>query len=46
MDDIDALIRFSPYEQAQMGLEQNLFSIIKTLEYLEIAYMNGRVPGE
>ena len=46
MEDIEQLIRFSPYEQAQMDKEQNLYSIIKTMEFLEFAYMNGRVPGE
>ena len=29
-----------------MDKEQNLFSIVKTMEFLEFAYMNGRVPGE
>jgi hypothetical protein len=33
-------------EEAQMEREQNIFAIIKTMEFLEIAYMNGKVPGE
>ncbi len=45
MEDIEALIRFSPQEQAQNDKEQNLFAIIKTIEFLEFAYMNGKVPG-
>ena len=45
MEDIDSLIRFTPLEQAQYEKEQNLYSIIKTIEFLEFAYMNGRVQG-
>lgn len=45
MEDIDSLIRFTPQEQAQYEKEQNLYSIIKTIEFLEFAYMNGRVQG-
>ena len=45
MEDLDALIRFTPQEQAQFEKEQNLFSIIKTIEFLEFAYMNGKVTG-
>ena len=45
MDDIDSLIRFTPQEKAQYEKEQNLFSIIKTIEFLEVAYMNGKVKG-
>lgn len=45
MEDIEALIRFTPQEQAQNEKEQNLFSIIKTIEFLEFAYMNGKVLG-
>lgn len=45
MEDIDALTRFDPMEQAQFEKEQNLYSIIKTIEYLEFAYMTGKVQG-
>lgn len=45
MEDIDSIIRFTPLEQAQFEKEQNLFSIIKTIEFLEFAYMNGKVAG-
>ena len=45
MEDIDALTRFDPMEQVQFEKEQNLFSIIKTIEYLEYAYMTGKVQG-
>ena len=34
MEDIDDLIRMDPMEQARYEKEQNLFSIIKTVEYL------------
>ena len=45
MEDIEALTRFSPQEQAHFEKEQNLYSIIKTIEFLEFAYMSGRVKG-
>ena len=45
MEDLDALIRFTPQEQAQFEKEQSLSSIIKTIEFLEFAYMNGKVSG-
>jgi hypothetical protein len=45
MEDIDALIRFTPQEQALFEKEQNLYSIVKTIEFLECAYMNGKVAG-
>lgn len=45
MEDIDSLIRFTPQEQVQFEKEQNLFSIVKTIEFLEFAYMNGKVAG-
>ena len=46
MEDIASLIRFTPMEEAQMEREQNLYSIIKTMEFLEFAYMNGKVAGD
>lgn len=45
MEDIDALIRFTPEEQSVFEKEQNLYSIVKTIEFLEYAYMNGKVEG-
>ena len=45
MEDIDALTRFDPMEQVQFEKEQNLYSIIKCIEYLEYAYMTGKVLG-
>ena len=45
MEDIDSLTRFDPLEQAQIAKEQNLYSIIKTIDYLEFAYMCGKVQG-
>ena len=43
MEDIDSLTRFDPLEQAQFAKEQNLYSLIKTIDYLEFAYMCGKV---
>ena len=34
MEDIDSIIRLDPMEQVQYEKEQNLYSIIKTVEYL------------
>ena len=34
MEDIDSLTRLTPQEQIQYEKEQNLYSIIKTIEYL------------
>lgn len=34
MEDIDALTRFTPEEKVQFDKEQNLFSLIKTIEFL------------
>jgi len=45
MEGIDSLTRFTPLEQAKFEKEQNLFSIIKTIEFLEFAYMTGKVKG-
>ena len=56
MDDIEAVIRFTPTEQIQFEKEQNIYSIIKTMEFLvrlpfqfiilkEFAYMNGKIQG-
>lgn len=45
MEDISHLTRFTPQEQAQFEKEQNLYSLIKTIEFLEFAYMTGKVKG-
>ena len=34
MEDIDSIIRLNPMEQVHFEKEQNLYSIIKTVEYL------------
>ena len=34
VEDIDDLIRLDPMEQVRFEKEQNLYSIIKTVEYL------------
>ena len=34
MDDIEAVIRFTPQEQIQFEKEQNIYSIVKTIEFL------------
>ena len=45
MQDINELIKFTPQEQAQNEKEQNIYSIIKTMEFLEYAYVMGKVDG-
>lgn len=45
MEDINALTRFTPQEQVAYEKEQTLYSIIKTMEFLEFAYMTGKIKG-
>ncbi len=42
---MESILEFSPQEQAMFEKEQNLYSLIKTIEYLEWAYMSGKVQG-
>ena len=43
--DLDQILAFSPQEQIDFEKEQNIYSIIKTIEYLEWAYMSGKITG-
>ena len=43
--DLDQVLQFSPDEQIRFEKEQNLYSLIKTIEYLEWAYMCGKIKG-
>ena len=43
--DLAEILDFTPEEQINFEREQNLYSIIKTIEYLEWAYMSGKIPG-
>ena len=43
--DLDQILSLSPEEQLIFEKEQNLYSIIKTIEYLEWAYMSGKIQG-
>jgi hypothetical protein len=45
VEDIHDILRFSPQEQSIFERNANVFSIIKTMEYLEIKYANGEVKG-
>ncbi len=45
MEDVASLLRLDPNEENELQKFQNLFSIIKTLDYLEWAYMSGKVKG-
>ena len=44
--DLDQLLQFTPQEQILFEKEQNLYSIISTIEYLEWAYMHGKIEGK
>ena len=44
--DLDQILAFSPQEQIDFEKEQNIYSIIKTIEYLEWAYMSGKITGD
>ena len=41
--DLEQILEFTPEEQINFEKEQNLYSIIKTIEYLEWAYMSGKI---
>lgn len=43
--DLAQILDFTPEEQINFEKEQNLYSIIKTIEYLEWAYMSGKIQG-
>jgi hypothetical protein len=43
--DLEQLLKLSPQDQITFEKEQNLYSIIKTVEYLYWAYMSGKVKG-
>ena len=43
--DLDQILALTPEEQLTFEKEQNLYSIIKTIEYLEWAYMSGKIQG-
>ena len=43
--DVDQILQFSPQEQIDFEKEQNIYSIVKTIEYLEWAYMSAKIKG-
>ena len=45
-EDLDTILQLNPAEKLQFERDQNLYSIIKTIEYLEWAYMSGRIKGK
>ena len=45
MEDVESALRFQPHEQIHFEKLQNVYSIVKTIEYLEWAYMSGKVKG-
>ena len=45
MEDISSITRLSPQEQVYYEKLQNIYSIVKTIDYLEWAYMSGKVKG-
>ena len=44
--DLEEILEFTPAEKLSFEREQNLYSIIKTIEYLEWAYMSGKIKGK
>ena len=44
--DLEEILQLEPAEKLTYEREQNLYSIIKTIEYLEWAYMSGKVKGK
>ena len=45
-EDLDTILQLTPAEKLQFERDQNLYSIIKTIEYLEWAYMSGKIKGK
>ena len=43
--DVQAILSLNPQETMQYEKEQNIYSIVKTVEYLEWAYMCGKIKG-
>ena len=43
--DLAEILEFTTEERNIFDKEQNIYSIIKTMEYLEWAYMSGKIPG-
>ena len=44
--DLEEILQLAPAEKLAYEREQNLYSIIKTVEYLEWAYMSGKIKGK
>ena len=43
--DLEEILQMEPMERLGFEKDQNLYSIIKTIEYLEWAYMSGKIKG-
>ena len=43
--DLEEILQLEPAEKLTYEREQNLYSIIKTIEYLEWAYMSAKIQG-
>ena len=44
--DLEEILRLDPTEKLIYEREQNLYSIVKTIEYLEWAYMSSKIKGK
>ena len=45
VEDIDSALRLNPSEQAIFDKQMNVYSIIKTIEFLEFSYCDGQIKG-
>ena len=47
MEDVDQILELGSGEKMEFEKEQNLYSLIKSIEYLEFAYLSSKVrPNE
>ena len=46
MEDVNEILRISAQDKVLVEKEQNIYSLIKTVEFLEYAYMTGKVKGQ
>ena len=45
VEDIHAVLRLSPQEQVAFERQQNVYSIIKAMEFVEVKYATGTLKG-
>ena len=44
--DITQILQFNPVERAKFDNEQKIYSLVKTIEYLNWAFTSGKIEGK